>query len=162
MAVHKTSLIRVLLFLLAMWAGVAARAQGLLFEPGSAVFGNTVAGSTSVQTFAVTNHDPWPVMVTAVIPPANAAFAASHNCGVGSYAPFASCSISIVFKAPAQAGTVVDVFRFQTVNYGNLDIKLTGMSAGAPAAVPSVGPWALLLLAMLIGSGAAFHVRRRP
>ncbi|ARU04509.1 hypothetical protein CCO03_07310 [Comamonas serinivorans] len=111
----------------------AVKAQGLLFEPGVVNFPNTVAGSTSSEvTITVTNFDPMPVTVTAIIPPANTAFAVTHDCPVGSYAPFATCQVRVTFTAPMAAGPVNDVFRFQALTYGDLDIRLNGASDGVP------------------------------
>lgn len=146
--------------------GTAAKAQGLYFDPATLSFPNTEAGSTSVaQQITVTNFDPTALNVTAVTPPANPAFGVTHNCPVGTYQPFASCTIEVMFTAPNAAGPVQDVFQFESVTYGTQDIRLSGSSDGAPVvttpvAVPTASEWALLLLTALLG-GAAFFTARR-
>ncbi|MGB3070371.1 MAG: hypothetical protein WBC18_17580 [Ottowia sp.] len=157
MKIYAHLAFRVVFAFAVLCGGSMVKAQGLYFDPGTLSFSNTEAGSTSAtQQITVTNFDPVALTVTAVTPPANPAFEVTHDCPVGIYQPFASCTIEVIFTVPNAAGSVQDVFQFESITYGTQDIRLSGNSDGAPVStvtsVPTIGQYGIGLLSLLIGA----------
>jgi len=126
---------KTMLVLMAALSLQAVQAQGLNFSRGSIDFDNTVAGSVSAEeAVTVQFFGPLPpvLIVNSITPPANPAFTVVNStCNEGTYPPFAQCSITFTFTAPAMAGLVSDTFSFESAEFGVESIILRGSSDGA-------------------------------
>jgi Abnormal spindle-like microcephaly-assoc'd, ASPM-SPD-2-Hydin/CARDB len=127
--------------------GTAAPAPVIAVSPTTLSLGSVVVGSTSTQTFTVSNTGNAPLTIAAITS-TNAQFTVSP--AMGTIAAGGSLTITVTF-APTAASAQTATLTI-TSNAGQATVALTGTGTAAPAPVLAVSPASLSLGSTTVGT----------